>query len=219
MSRAFSYAKGARYFQVKIGNVEGEGYRFFSIALSAGGAKWTPLVAHAPSLYTIDLFALGPVFTEGKAEQLLVSLQLAGSAPTPGGGVRPGPRLGFDWLRLVRAPVDGLRVTMSDGSPPPARLESGDSLLFRVSLQQPANDAVVEWRANPEFAPLSLNGGPYVQMVRAGSGDGREWVARVTLGTGSDRFDGTAGFPIVARAVLSGGPLRETSTMVAARFE
>jgi hypothetical protein len=219
MSRHFAYAASARYFQVQIGDVVGEGYRFFSIALRTGRVSRTPLVAHIGGLYTIDLHALGPLFTDGETSDLLVSFQLGGSGPMPGGGVQEGPRVPFEWLRLTGDPIDALTVSLADGTPVREELKAGDELVFRVSLRQPANDAIVEWRANPAFAPLSLNGDPYLQLARAGNGDGRQWEAHITLGRDSDRFDGTKGFPLVARAVLSGGPLRETSTPLTVRFE
>jgi hypothetical protein len=219
MSRRFHTDLRGRYLQARIESVEGEGYPFYSVGVRSGAASSTPLVADRAGFYTIDLHALSPPFTDASTRELLVSLHLAGSRVTPGGEVLAGPRVTFDWLRLTGNPMDALVVSLPDGSPVPEHLTQGDQLLVRLQLTHPANDAVVEWHANPGFLSLTLNGEPYLQMARAGTGDGREWVAHVTLGPKCDRFDGTKAFPLVARAVLSGGSLRDTSTMIAARFD
>jgi hypothetical protein len=120
MSRPFAYQEGARYLQAQIGSVEGEGYRFFSIAIGAGSASWIPLVAQRPGLYTVDLHALGPTLTDEKTRELSISLRLAGSSPGRRGSPAGPPGLvrvaapdrgadrrarGFDARRITRAPA------------------------------------------------------------------------------------------------------------------
>jgi hypothetical protein len=124
-----------------------------------------------------------------------------------------------DWLRLGRQPVDGLAVTMADGSPLPEAVKKGDELLYRVQLAKPASDVTVEAMAGAGYEPLPVNGEPYVQLVRIGKQDGAEWAAKVKLGKGSGQCDLKDGYPVVWRAVVTGGAIKETYTSMHVKFE
>jgi Carbohydrate family 9 binding domain-like len=209
MSHLFPYDPACRFFQVKLSGIEGEGYRFASVSFgdSSGKPGYRGAVnTNRPGIYTVDTYAIHPSYADGSARGCFVVVGAAGSAKE-----RAGPEFTFDWLRLVRRPTDGLVVTMADGSPLPEELKQGDELLLYLDLAERATDATVEVMTGSAYSPLAVNGEPYVQLVKAGQGDGREWAAKVKLGADTGTFDQKAnGYPTVFRARISGGAIGET---------
>lgn len=202
MSRILPYDPAYRFFQVKIGAIEGEGYRFVNVGFgnSSGRPGYRGAVnTNRPGIYTVDTHYVSERFRNGEDETCFVTTYM-------------GPiRCTFDWMRLVQRPEDGLAVTLADGSPLPEVLERGDEILLHLILSEPAADATVSVLAGPGYVPLALNGQPTVQLVKAGNGDGREWAAKVKLGEGTGSFDFPAsGYPLVFRANILGGTITET---------
>jgi hypothetical protein len=172
-----------------------------------------------PGLYTVDTHAIHEVFRQGKQKQCFLSVYTGGSSRRPDGTVQPGLQFTFDWLRLSPRPCDGLVVTLADGTPLPEKLKAGDELLFRLFLAKPAVDAVVEVFVDAHYAPFMINGEPYVQLVRTGSpSDGREWAATVKLNARTGKYR-AGGYPVLMRAVVTGGSIRETYASPFLTFE
>jgi len=129
----------------------------------------------------------------------------------------------------VKRPVNGLAVMMADGSPLPQTLKQGDELLFHVILDAPATDVTVDVMTSHNYKPLPINGQPYVQLLnlvpieadtQPVEGDGTEWCARVKLGEGTGKFDQTkTGYPVVFRARVTGGAIKETYASASVTFE
>ena len=58
---------------------------------------------------------------------------------------------------------------------------------------------------------VAINGEPYIQLLKIGDGDGREWAAVVKLGPGTGKFDRkNDGYPLLFRARTVGGEIPET---------
>jgi hypothetical protein len=222
MTHFFPYDPAYRYFQLKIGDIAGEGYRWlvggFGDSSGKPGFRGGVHTMRA-GVYTVDTHYVNPVFREGTAKQCFVTLSVAGSAKQADGTVKPGPAFTVEWLQLVRRPQNGLAVTLADGSPLPAALRQGDELLFRLFLEQPALDATVEVSGGSNYTPIPLNGQNSLQLLRAGAKDGKEWAGQVRLGPGTGRFDGSSGYPVLFRAVLTGGSLKDTCSSAAVVFE
>jgi hypothetical protein len=211
MSHILPYDAAYRFFQVKIGAIEGKGYRFVNVNFgsSSGAPGYRPSInTSRPGIYTVDTHYIHDSFRTGTAKDCFVTTYLGAIQCT------------FDWMRLVRRPLDGLAVTRADGSPLPGTLKQGDELLFQLVLERPATDAVVDVMVDSMYSPLQINGEPYVQLAKVGVKDGREWAGRVKLGPGTGKFDqAKAGYPVVFRAVLSGGDLRETFATACVDFQ
>jgi hypothetical protein len=218
----FPYDPAYRYYQLRIRDIAGEGYRWLvgGFGDSSGKPGFRGGVhTSRPGIYTVDTHYVNPVFRDGVAKQCFLTLSVAGSAKKADGSVTPGPAFTVDWLQLVRRPQDGLAVTLADGAPLPSILKQGDGLLFRLFLEKPALDATVEVSGGSSYTPIPLNGHNSLQLLRVGSKDGTEWAAQVTLGPGTGTFDGGSGYPVFFRAVITGGRLRDTYATAALKFE
>jgi hypothetical protein len=222
MQRLFPTDKAYRYFQVKISDITGEGYRWaLAIFGDSSGRPGFRGGIHTmrPGIYTLDTHYVNPVFREGTAPQVFLTLSTAGSAKQPDGGVKPGPAFTFDWLQLGRRPQDGLAVTMADGAPLPEVLKAGDELLCRLFLDKPALDATLEVSGGAPYNPIPLNGQSSLQLARVGAKDGTEWAAQVKLGEGTGKFSGADGYPVFFRAVVTGGAIKDTYAIASLKFE
>lgn len=222
MNHFYAYDPAYRYFQLRISDIQGEGYRW--LVGMCGDSSGKPgfrggVHTMRPSTYTVDTHYVNPVFRDGTAKQCYLTLSVAGSAKQAEGSVKPGPAFTVDWLQLVRRPQDGLAVTMADGSPLPEVLKQGDELLFRLFLEQPALDATVEVSGGSSYSPIPLNGQTSVQLLRVGAKDGKEWAAQVKLGPGTGQFDGSRGYPVFFRAVIAGGRIKDTYGIASVKFE
>jgi hypothetical protein len=213
MARYFPYDARNRFLQVRIGSIEGEGYRFATVGLSDGSGRLKcrgAINTSRPGLYTVDTHALHESYRKGEQKQCFISVYAGGSTKQADGSVRPGPQFRFEGLRLVPLPRNGLAVTLSDCSPLPEKLKPGDDLCFRLLLEKPAADAVVEVFVDAHYAPFPLNGRPYVQLYRAGpQADGRQWAARLRLDDQTGKY-ASGGYPVLMRAVITGGAIRHT---------
>jgi hypothetical protein len=218
----FPYDKAYRYYQLKIGAVAGEGYRWLvgGFGDSSGKPGFRGAVhSLRPGIYTVDTHYVNAVFRDGTAKQCYLTLSSAGSAKQADGTVKAGPAVTVDWLQLVRRPQDGLAVSLADGTPLPEALRQGDELLFRLFLEQPAQDATVEVSGGSNYTPIPLNGQNSLQLLRVGAKDGQEWAAAVKLGPGTGTFDGSTGYPVFFRAVITGGKLKDTYATASVKFE
>jgi len=202
MSRILPYDPAYRFYQVRVRSITGDGYRFFTSGFGESSGKLKvrgAVTANRPGLYTVDTHALHPDFQSGRQRNCFVTLF-----------VNNGTNFTFDLVRLARRPIDGLVVTRGDGAPLPERLGAGDALRFTLLLRAPAEDAVVEVFRDSTYTLVPLNGAPYVQLFKSNrERDGRAWSAVVKLGARNPGL-GPGGYPIVFRASLTGGPLRET---------
>ena len=220
MSHILPYDPAYRFLQVRLDSVEGKGYRFthigFGQSSGAKGYKAAMNTARAGT-YTIDTHHIHDAYRNGKNTKCFVTLGAAGTRKGKDGSVTPGPTFTFDFLRLVRRPLNGLVVTRVDGAPLGDVLKHGDALHFELILADPAQDAVVEILVDARYAPLSINGQPYVQLSR-GDDSGRVWVGEVTLGKGTGTFS-PKGYPVLFRASIAGGKLRETYASAFVTFE
>ena len=155
--------------------------------------------AKKPGIYTVDTQSVHGDFRTGRQKSCFLSLY-----------TNQGIRFTYAWLRLSRLPLDGLSVTLADGSPLPSALKAGDSLLFRVLLDKPATDVVVELYRDANYVPVRLNGEPYVQLLKTGrEKNGRQWSAVLPLAASTEKVK-LAGYPLLFRAVITGGVIRET---------
>ncbi len=92
-------------------------------------------------------------------------------------------------------------------------------MLFRLFLEKPATDAVVELLRDSWYEPVRINGEPYVQLLKSGKEkDGRYWSAVAKLGPQTDKFKVT-GYPVLFRATLTGGVIKETLSTMLVDFE
>lgn len=221
LSRAFPADQEHRYLQVHLRDLEPRGYRWVAVnALPRDGAgSRQALHTILPGIYTADLHALDPAFRSGATERVKILLSLNGSVRAADGTVTPGARSTYEWMQLVRRPVNGLAVTLGNGAPLPAGLKAGDTLMFRLFLEKPASDATVETLVDHSYSTVPINGEPYVQLYKVGAKDGRAWGARVTLGPGTGKADGAKGYPILFRARIIGGAITNTMMNSAIRFE
>ncbi len=206
MSRILPYEPAHRFFQVKISAIEGDGYRFGTVGFgeSSGRLKCRGAVLTSkPGIYTVDTHYVHDDFRTGRQRNCFVTLY-----------TNKGVRYTYDWLRLGRLPQDGLAVTLADGGPLPPVLRQGKEILLRLYLEKPAVDATVEVFRDFTYTPVMINGEPYVQLVKSGKEkDGRLWSALVRLGPGTDKFK-SAGYPVLFRAVVTSGAIRETMATV-----
>jgi len=222
MTRIFPHDGAHRFLQVKLDDIRGDGYRFTTVAYgsSSGAPGYRTAVNTArPGIYTVDTHYVHESFRSGEAKEAFVGVFCAGAGKAADGAVTPGTAFTYDWLRLVARPVDGLAVTMADGSPLSDRLAPGDELEFAVVLAEPAADVTVDVLCGAAYAPLPLNGEAHVQLLRVGARDGREWGARLRLADGTGSFDtAAAGYPAVFRARVVGGGIQETYASAAVTF-
>jgi hypothetical protein len=220
MSHVFPYEPASRFFQVKLRDIVGEGYKFTSVGFSNSSGKpgyRTALNTNRPGLYTVDTHYINEAYENGTDKTCFIVLSTAGSAKNPDGTVTPGPQFTYDGLRLVDLPLDGLIVTLGDGTPLPEAVKPGDTLHFEVHLREPAQDATVETLTGPNYSPLAINGEGYVQLYPADDTN-RVWVGEVTIGPGTGKFK-PEGYPVVFRANLVGGALSETLASASVGFE
>jgi hypothetical protein len=220
MTHIFPYNPAYRFFQVKLASIEGEGYRFVDVGFSnpSGTPGYRGAVnTSRPGIYTVDTHYVHDNYRTGKDDRCFIRINAAGSRKNPDDSVTPGPEFTFDWIRLVRRPLDGLAVTLADGSPIRDKLREGDTLHFEVHLTQPAQDVVVEVLTGAGYDPLSINGKPYVQLHPADE-SGSVWVGEATLGSGTGKFE-CKGYPVVFRAVITGGAIDETWASAFVNFE
>jgi hypothetical protein len=131
--------------------------------------------------------------------------------------VDPGPTFNFDWLRLVRQPVNGLAVTRADGSPIGDAVTAGDTLRFELHLEEPAKDAIVETFVGHRYERVAINGQPYLQLRRAEE-SGCVWIGQVTIGPETEK-ESLATEPVVFRAAIAGGAITETYASAAVSFK
>jgi hypothetical protein len=219
MSHIFPYDNAYRYLQVNLSSIEGEGYRWVDVICGESSGKpgyRCGVNTMKPGLYTIDTYCVHDSFRTGTAKSCYIPVYVCGSAGADG---KPTVRVTVDWIRLARRPMNGLTVTLADGAPLPGAVKQGDAILYRVVLEQPATDVTVEAMYDANYLPLPLNGDPYVQLVKIGAKDGREWAAAVKLGPGTGKADGTKGYPLCFRAVVNGGGIKETYVNSDVRFE
>jgi hypothetical protein len=222
MTRRVPFDSAFRYLQLKIDSIEPRGYDWVALEVGAADGQRRSreaLRTRVPGVYTVDMYALDNSFRAGAARAATLSVTVAGAVKHAGGGVDAGPAFSLGWLRLAREPANGLFVTMADGSPLRERLRPGDTVTFRVHLEQPASDVSVELRAGSAYDPVFLNGEPYVQLERAGTADGRAWSATVVLRTDTVPADGSGAYPILFRAVVTGGAIRSTLATSRLRIE
>lgn len=214
MSHLFPVDPQVRYFQVKISKIEGEGYRWAVVGFGESSGKIPCRGAvHTlkPGIYTVDTHYVNEGFANGTIKRVFLTV----SAPGRGGV----PKFTYDWMQLVRRPVDGLIVTLAHGAPLPPVLKQGDTLLYRVFLEKPAVDVTVETQGGANYVTVPINREPSVQLFKVGAQDGREWAAQVKLGPGTGPFDGRSGYPLLFRAVITGGAIPDTSQTANVRIE
>jgi hypothetical protein len=220
MTHIFPYEPAFRFFQVKLSDLTGEGYKFTSVGFSNSSGKpgyRGALNTNRPGLYTVDTHYINEAYANGTDKTCFIVLSTAGSHKNPDDTVTPGPEFTFGWLRLVDLPLDGLIVTLADGAPLPESLKPGDTLHFEIHLQEPAQDATVEVLTGPNYSPLAINGEGYVQLFSVDDAS-RVWVGEVTLGPGTGKFK-PEGYPVVFRANIVGGKLSETMASAFVEFE
>ena len=222
MTHIFPYDKDYRYFQVKISNIEAKGYRWAYVSFGSSSGKpgyRMGINTIYPGVYTVDTHYVNDSFKTGAAKDCFIVVSAPGSQKQPDGTIALGAKFTYDWMQLVRRPVDGLAVTMADGSPLPEALKQGDELMFRLFLEKPAVDVTVETLGGSFYSPIPINGEPYVQLQKVGAKDGREWAATVQLGPKTAKFDGHEGYPVMFRAIITGGAIPNSMMTAGVKFE
>lgn len=221
LSRTFPMSKDHRYLQLWLRDLEPRGYRWFSVYLSTPSGNpqsRQALSTIQPGIYTIDTHAVNPRFRTGAETEAQVQIWFHGSARKDDGTVEPGARGTIGWLRQVRRPANGLVVTLGDGAPLPDTLRAGDTLMFRLFLEQPATDAAVDLQRGHTYDRVPVNGEPYVQLYKVGAKDGRAWAARVKLGKGTGQAPPN-GYPLLFQARIAGGAIPHTMMSAAVAIE
>ena len=210
MGRLMPCSPEHRFLQISVPKIEGEGYRWLNVGFGdpSGKARARSAVhTIKPGRYTADTHALHDIFRSPDRKRALLRLYLM-----------KGINYALQNISLVAQPVDGLAITMADGTPLPRSLKTGDELLLRLFLEQPATDAIVELFRDSNYAPVRINGEPYVQLLKSGKEkDGRYWSAVVKLGPKTDRFKVTS-YPVLFRAIVTGGAVKETLSTVVVDF-
>lgn len=222
MTHMTPYDKDYRYFQVKISEIEPKNYHWAVVSFgSSSGKPGYRGGVHSlyPGVYTIDTYYVNEAFMKGEEKGGFINVSIPGSQKQADGTVAMGGKDVIDWMQLVRRPTDGLVVTLADGSPLPVSLKQGDTLLYRLFLEKPAVDVTVEALFDSSYQPIAINGEPYVQLQKTGAKDGREWAAQVTLGKGTTKADGTKGYPVMFRAVITGGAIPNSMMNAQVKFE
>lgn len=222
MTHVFPCDKDYRYFQVNLGDIEQKGYRWAVVNFSnSSGKPGYRGGVHTiyPGIYTVDTYYVNEAFRKGDDKSAFIVVSAPGSQKQPDGTVALGAKYTYDWMQLVRRPTNGLVVTLADGSPLPQALKQGDTLLYRLFLDKPAVDVTVEALFDSSYQPIAINGEPYVQLQKVGDKDGREWAAQVTLGKGTTKADGTKGYPVMFRAVITGGAIPNSMMNAQVKFE
>ncbi len=182
------YAQGYRWLQVNyIDNELTDGYQFLNLHVSTPDSRQNQSVLTIrPGIYTFDTWTVGPM-KAGKAERVDVTLGVHGSGKDEDGTARPGSVHRFQWIRLVKQPMNGLAVTMADGSPLKRKLTLGDTIRFEMHLGKDAHDVTVDMLHHFRYQPDLINGEPYVQLKKVDDNP-RHWRAEVTLGKGTTLF-------------------------------
>ncbi len=222
IAHIFPYDNQYRYLQVKIDDIEGEGYLWAHLNFSNPGGKpgfRTALHTKRPGIYTVDTWYVNDGYRQGTNKDAYMTIQAAGSSKQADGSVTPGPVFTYEYIQLMRRPVNGLVVTKPDGSPLPDTLKENDQIMYRVLLEKPALDVTVEALSNHTYTLLPIGSDPDVQLYKAGAKDGREWAAVATLGPGTGKYDGRKGYPICFRALIVGGTIKQTATTMDLAFE
>jgi hypothetical protein len=222
IAHIFPYDNQYRYLQIKIDKVEGDGYQWANIQFANSGGKpgfRTALHTKRPGIYTIDTWYVNDGYMLGTNKEAYMTIQAAGSSKQADGTVQHGPVFTYDYIQLMRRPLNGLVVTKPDGSPLPDTLKEGDQIMYRVLLEKPALDVTVEALSNHTYTLLPIGSDPDVQLYKAGAKDGREWAAVATLGPGTGKYDGRKGYPICFRALIVGGAIKQTATTMDLAFE
>jgi len=216
------YRAAYRFLQVHYAAIEpGAGYRFFAVGLldPKGKAKCRRAISTVrPGTYTVDSHYVSSAFRDGTADECLVQFTVYGPRKGEGGTITPGSTHTIGWVRLAAEPVNGLAVTLADGSPLGDAIRKGDRLRFRAVLERPAHDVSVEVLVDRSFQPLSINGQPYVQLRKADGGVGRVWEAQVTVGEGTGTFDATRK-PVLFQAIVADGRIWRTYASAFVSFE
>lgn len=182
------YARDYRWLQVNyVDNELTDGYQFLDLHVSTPGSRQNQsILTIRPGLYTFDTWTVDTM-KAGKAERVDVTLSVHGSGKLEDGTIRPGSEHRFGYIRLVQRPLDGLTVTMADGSPLKRKLTLGETIRFEMHLARPAHDVTVDMLHHFRYQPDVINGKPYVQLKKV-EGDPRHWQAEVTLGKGTTLF-------------------------------
>ncbi|MFH1921873.1 MAG: hypothetical protein ABIP48_18565, partial [Planctomycetota bacterium] len=160
MSRLLPYSPEHRFLQISVPQIQGDGYQWLSVSFGDPSGKTASRSAvHTikPGRYTVDTHALNDIFRAGEQRQVLLNIY-----------VMKGIDYALADLNLSAQPTDGLAITLADGSPLPRTLKTGDALLFRLFLEQPAIDAIVELFRDSWYGPVRINGEPYVQLLQSG---------------------------------------------------
>jgi len=222
IAHIFPYDNQYRYLQVKIDKVEGDGYQWVNIQFSNSGGRpgfRTALHTKRPGIYTVDTWYVNDGYRLGTNKDAYMTIQAAGSSKQADGTVQHGPVFTYDYIQLMRRPINGLVVTRPDGSPLPDTLKEGDQIMYRVLLEKPALDVTVEALSNYTYTLLPIGTEPDVQLYKTGAKDGCEWAAVATLGPGTGKYDGRKGYPICFRALIVGGAIKETASTMDLAFE
>ncbi|HJN17382.1 MAG TPA: hypothetical protein QGH10_17890, partial [Armatimonadota bacterium] len=220
MTRILPYTPEHRFFQVMVEDIEGDGYRYASVNFSnPSGTKGYRggINSSKPGLYTVDTHAIHENFATGTDKKCFVRIGSAGSSKKPDDTITPGPQFTFGWVRLSGVPENGLVVTHADGAPLGFSIKPGDVLHLELHLAAPAQDAVVEVVTGPSYAPLAINGDPYVQL-HASDETARVWVGEVTVGEGTGKFK-LGGYPALFKASVVGSDITETFASASVSFE
>ena len=216
------YGPAYRFLQVHYAAMApGAGYRFFAVGLldPKGKAAGRPAISTVrPGIYTVDSHYVSAVFRDGGADECLVQFTVYGPRQGEGGKITPGSTHTIGWVRLAKEPVNGLAVTMADGSPLGDAVRKGDRLRFRVVLERRAHDVSVEVLVDRSYQPLRINGQPYVQLRKAEGKAGRVWAAQVTVGEGTGTFDATRK-PVLFQAIVADGRIWRTYASAFVSFE
>lgn len=222
IAHIFPYDNQYRYLQIEISKIEGTGYLWANIQFSNSSGKpgfRTALHTKRPGIYTVDTWYVNDGYRLGTNKEAYMTLQAPGSSLQADGTVKAGPVFTYNYLQLMRRPLNGLIVTQPDGSPLPDVLKEGSLIMYRVLLEKPALDVTVEALSNHTYTLLPIGSEPAVQLYKTGSKDGCEWAAVVKLGPGTGKFDGRKGYPICFRALIVGGAIKETANTMDLAFE
>ncbi len=205
MTHIFPCDPTRRFLQMRLSRIDGKGYRFTNVRFTDGSGKLPCrglINTSRTGLWTADLHAVHPSFADDSRRKGFLGISVAGSHKKPDGGVVPGPRFVFDWVRLADRPAEGLAVTLADGRPLPSVLKTGDKIHFELHLRSPAADASVQALGGSNYHPVSLGGSGRIPLRRVDRA-GTIWSADITVGKDADAFQ-CKGYPLVFHADIAG---------------
>ena len=164
------------YLQVVLSDVNGEGYRGFTLKFAEQNREAGLIDGAVPGVYTVDWTEAIPASMSTGDLKLFIAAGADASEPPP-----LGPKFSFDSMKFLDRLEEGLIATSSGGE---EVVSKGGSFHLVARTKTPVKDVTVEFKSADEngvpFVLQFSEEDPYVQLKPVG-GDKRHWEATVKL--------------------------------------